>query len=304
MRCWCAFLVPLLAAATPRMPTRLELSARGQAAVMIERALVRSHRPEKTDDWAEEDVGGSASRNAFLGEEQFLRESSDIAKKKQEQKLRQDQDAARAAQNVARAADVNNGDVVDLDLDLAAARGTLGKNLISSGHNVFASEQPFLKAVSEETAMPIKWARHPNLCVCGEPASRPGGNATLVIWDCNDAAKASNMKFLLPTGEAADKMSHGQIKWAADPTKCMYVRNGWAGNGNHIYLWSCADATNIQSMNFSVFTPPTSGRSSIAWARKPSMYPSKCLDVHNEKPFNGNQVELWDCNAGATWEIY
>jgi len=277
--------------------------------------------PEEPNDMPKDGIGGSAATNAFLGEERFLQEAADHTDKVQEQQSRQ------AAWTQA-AADISNHppaslndiatDISNLlatgssdepyDLDLETNTAHIAK--AASSQNVFAAEQPFLNKISADTGVPIRWAAHPEKCFCGQEAASNSTNDTLVIWDCNDATKADEMKFIIPPdmtpeqGPGLTQAGHGQIQWAKDPTKCIYVRNGWAGNGNPVYLWTCTDTPSFQAMNFSVFTPATSGLSSIAWTKEPSTYPTHCLDVHNLGTNNGNPIELWDCSAGTMWKLY
>lgn len=272
--------------------------------------------PEEPKGMPKDSVGGTALKNAFLGEGRFLQDASDHTSKVQEQKAREAA-ADRAAAEITNLFETGSGQPIDLDfdakvasgrivkaesadLDAKVASGRIAKAESASRQSIFAAEQPFLKALSPssvDTPLSIKWAAHPDKCLCGtEP---PGGTPGLVIWSCDDPAQTSNMKFTLPTGEEG----HGQIKWTADPTKCIYVHNGWEGNGNPVHLSQCADTPNIQRMNFTVFTPATSGRSAIAWAQVAGNQPNHCLDVQQQVNSNGSPIELWECSAGAVWEF-
>lgn len=283
---------------------------------------VDGHRwqPEEPSDVTKDMLGGSAAENVFLGEDRFLQDISDHTRKVEEQKVQHVAFAeAAAVAGFVNLAAIGGNQPIALDLDAAAfdrQKKLKVENMVENvkhkediKQSIFSAEQPFLKAVSADTPLAIRWEAHPEKCLCGQPpnlvAEPPRVNTTLVIWDCNDVAKGPQMKFLLPTGE----FGHGQIKWAHDQSKCLYVFHGFEGNGNTVYLGDCDDTPNMQNMNFSVDTPGTgsarpSGRSAIEWAKQSGEQPTHCLDVKDMQKENGTPLELWDCASGTNWEIY
>lgn len=256
---------PQLKRSLARSEQALEVTGHG---TLTERVAAQWNSPwvsEEPKQMAKDNVGGSATKNAFMGEDRFLQDASGKAQK---QSLHQPPAA------------LNEG-------FQAAAVGA---------QNSFASEQEFLNAAP----VPIRWAQHSDKCFCGKQPTEPGGITALVIWRCDDSEETDNMKFILPAGGNGK----GQIKWAADPSFCIYVRNGWEGNGNSVYLWKCDDTAKQESMSFTVLTNAvSSGLSSIEWT-KAELSSRKCLDVHDMSSNDGNTIELWDCSAGSMWQIY
>jgi len=143
----------------------------------------------------------------------------------------------------------------------------------------------------------VKWEAHEDKCLAIAGAMVTDANASLVLWDCADAQNLDNMKFMMPTAN-----NSGNIKWNKDPTKCVYVHNGWTGNGNTLHLWSCDDAEHSQNMNF---TNVMFGRSSwIEWGPDPNVPPTSIFDVDKESQAKGSKIEIWDTTCNTTWLFY
>merc|ERR1719401_2526350 len=142
-----------------------------------------------------------------------------------------------------------------------------------------------------------------NQCVCGNPAIIPGHNATLTMARCD--TDSDMCKFIFP--HAGADRSFGQIKWAHNKKQCVYVHNGWAGNGNSIHLWPCVTAKNrhYQSQNFTIYDHAESGMMGIAWSPDADLYADHCVDVNTRyvNHLQGHEVVLWDCHAGALWRF-
>lgn len=266
----------------------------------------------------QEDVGGNSMANAFLGEENLLQDSawqevnllqdSEMMSKSQKKHVRHTAEALTQEAS-------DSTEPIDLDHDAEIAlkeketRQT-GGSQASSGHSSFTAEEPFLRKVSADTAMPIRWApdgQSSGYCLRGEPASVASDNPHLMIWRCDDTPHTVQMEWILPTAEKA----HGQIKWAPDQTQCLYVRNGWEGNENPVSLNSCDDSAKQGAMNFTISTPATSGFSYIAYGKDHTAQnsnPTHCLDVHDPiispRHVPGNTLDLWDCSANPMWQIY
>lgn len=268
---------------------RLARSEREQAQeVAAQGPEIQRHdkwRLDDPQDVTKDNLGGSATSNAFAGEETFLQDAASLVKKEQDRKEALLQDALAEE---------------PFNLDLDAQTGKSGSQT-SDTESVFTSEQPFLSKVSDDTALPIRWAAHTDKCFLGQASSDPTKHGKMMIWSCTDTSKTSQMLWILPTGN----QGHGQIKWGLDQTQCMHVHNGWEGNGNAVYLWPCSDTTKAQSMNFTVQTASNSGAgySTIAYSSTGG-YGTHCLNVKDLQNVEGAGIELWDCASGAMWQIY
>jgi len=168
----------------------------------------------------------------------------------------------------------------------------------------------------------IRWAAHPEKCIDVKDHSDYDG-AAIQLWDCEDAD--SDQIFQTPS-----EYAYSMIQWANNPDKCLDVKNQDQSNGNIIQLWSC-DAANTHhyfdavmssvsvnaneparqvvateqdvitqaslseqsTPNFAVQAADFDGtfRAKLVWRD----FPTKCLDVKDHEPTNGNVIQIYDC---------
>lgn len=77
---------------------------------------------------------------------------------------------------------------------------------------------------------PIKWAKHPNLCL-----DSPGGS-NLQFWACGEAPGKNTLFTVSPDGK-------GNIHWFAFPHLCVDVPKTKVANGRKLLMLNCSNTS-------------------------------------------------------------
>lgn len=100
---------------------------------------------------------------------------------------------------------------------------------------------------------PIKWAKHPELCL-----DAPGGSQ-LQFWQCQNTPD-NNMQFIMP------EKGQGTIRLATThPNKCVDVPDNNDQNGNWLQIWDC-DARNRTGKDMDFLIIPATNATGIGMA--------------------------------------
>lgn len=93
----------------------------------------------------------------------------------------------------------------------------------------------------------IKSKAQPDQCVSVREG-KVGDGADLILWKCDD--KTSKWTFAASSSPThrlgADGMGTDRLRYLANPNYCASVREGKAGDGSDIILWSCTDAAEFR----------------------------------------------------------